>query len=62
MLTITGCQTVQPKSKVELPPRPQRQHLAAPETVADYARAFVYYESLVEQWEAWADTVEEISR
>lgn len=51
---MTGCRS----SKIVLPPRPQRIEQKAPETVRDYAELVLYYETLVEEWELWADTVE----
>ena len=50
---MTGCRS----SKIVLPPKPQRIEQKAPETVRDYAELVLYYETLVEEWELWADTV-----
>lgn len=55
---MTGCRTTkQEASKIELPPKPQRQELASPETLKDYAQMLNYYEHLVQEWEQWGDTV-----
>ena len=43
-----------------MPPKPEREVMPHIETVADYAEVILYYERLVEQWEAWGDTVEAI--
>lgn len=57
--TITsGCKTTE--IKPELPPRPEREYVGQLGTITDYALVIAYYEFLVEEWEAWADTVEEI--
>ena len=42
-----------------LPPRPQRQELEI-ESEKDIVHALNYYEHLVQEWEQWADTVEEL--
>ena len=39
---------------------PQRQELRKPESLKDYALIIVYYESLVQEWESWGATVEDI--
>ena len=54
----TGCQTT--KQKNELPPKPERQELQAPQTLKDCAEIINYYEHLVEEWEAWGELVEEM--
>lgn len=54
---ITSCVTTQ-KSDIVLPVKPQRQELKEPETLKDYAKIIVYYDSLVQEWELWAKTVE----
>lgn len=41
------------------PPRPERHKInLEPKTEKDYALILAYYEYLVEEWEAWADCVE----
>ena len=54
----TGCQTT--KQKNELPPKPERQEIQAPQTLKDCAEIINYYEHLVEEWEAWGELVEEM--
>jgi len=48
------------EKKIILPPKPQRQELPAPTNTKEIAEMLVYYEYLVEEWEAWSETVEEI--
>lgn len=56
-----GCKTTKTEKKgVTLPPKPQRQEIPFPEELKDYALIIVYYDSLVQQWETWAETVENI--
>ena len=57
LLIIQSCVT-KPKSEIKLPPRPQRQELKEAETVEDLADMINYYEHLLEEWEAWGDSVE----
>ena len=54
---ISGCKTTE---IVILPPMPQRENLPPVETVQDYADVIIYYEMLVQKWEVWGATVEEI--
>ena len=54
----TGCRTT--KQKSELPPKPERQEIQAPQTLKDCAEIINYYEHLVEEWEAWSILVEEM--
>lgn len=56
--TTTGCRTT--KQKNELPPKPERQKIQAPQTLKDCAEIINYYEHLVEEWEAWSELVEEM--
>jgi hypothetical protein len=56
-LIITGCKTTKVEKEIILPPKPQRQELKAPQDLKDLADILNYYEHLVEEWEAWADTV-----
>lgn len=59
VLTTTSCVS---KPKVEekpaLPPKPQRQEIAEPQTLQDIAAILNYYEHLVEEWEQWGETAE----
>jgi hypothetical protein len=57
LITITGCRTTKVEKEIILPPKPQRQELKAPQDLKDLADILNYYEHLVEEWEAWADTV-----
>jgi len=56
-LIIQGCRTTKVKKEIVLPPKPQRQELKAPQDLKDIADIMNYYEHLVEQWEAWGETV-----
>lgn len=58
MPIIAGCKTTKiERVIVYIPARPQRKEIQAPQSLQDYARILNYYESLVEEWETWADTV-----
>ena len=59
---ITSCQSSRIEPVIELPPKPQRRELKAPETVQDLAEIINYYEHLVEEWELWADTVTDLTQ
>lgn len=59
MLTINGCKTP-PKNEIVLPPLPQRQVVEIPATIKDYAALVLYYDTLVQEWELWADAVQNI--
>ena len=52
----TGCRTTK-QSKSELPPKPERQEIQAPQTLKDCAEIINYYEHLVEEWEQWGVVV-----
>ena len=55
---ITGCVSNKPVTPV-YPARPERHKInLEPKTEKDYALIIAYYEYLVEEWEAWADCVE----
>ena len=56
-LTIQGCKTTKVENEIELPPKPQRQELKAPQDLKDITELLNYYEHLVEQWEEWGETV-----
>ena len=60
-VTTIGCSTVQVETKIELPPMPQREEIKEPKSVKDLAGLVIYYEFLVSRWEAWGNTVEEIT-
>ena len=54
----TGCQTT--KQKNELPPKPERQEIQAPQSLKDCAEIINYYEHLVEEWEQWGVVVTDL--
>ena len=56
-LIILGCRTTKVEKEIVLPPKPQMQELKTPQDLKDLADILNYYEHLVEEWEAWADTV-----
>ena len=58
LVITTGCQTT--KQKNDLPPKPERQELQAPQSLKDCAEIINYYEHLVEEWESWGDAVSTI--
>lgn len=58
MLTITGCRTT--KIEIELPPKPAREEIEAPKDLKGIAEVLNYYEHKLQEWEAWADSVEAI--
>lgn len=59
-LITLGCRTTKVEYEIELPPKPQRQELKAPENLQDVAKILNYYEHLVQEWENWGDKVETI--
>ena len=60
LLAITSaCRTV-PVTPPALPPKPNREKQDVPKSVKDYAALLLYYDTLVQQWELWGDTVEKI--
>ena len=59
-LIITGCKTTKVEKEIILPPKPQRQELKSPQDLKDLADILNYYEHLVEQWEAWGNSVDAI--
>lgn len=61
ILTISACKTCpKTETKITLPPKPERSEIKKPETLKDYAMIIVYYEYLVQDWELWGKTVEEL--
>lgn len=50
---MTSCQTV----KV-IPPRPTRQKIETPKNFEESALVIIYYETLIREWETWADYTE----
>lgn len=55
LLALTSCAGT--TKGFELPPRPERKELPPPESLKDLANALNYYEFLLEDWEAWYETV-----
>ena len=60
VLTITGCRTTKEVNKIELPPKPQREEMAAPKDLKGIAELLNYYEHKLQEWEQWGATVEVI--
>lgn len=58
-LTTAGCATL-PRAETALPPMPERSEIKAPETAKDWAELLVYYEFLVQEWELWGRTAQEL--
>ena len=59
LLLMTSCVSTT-KSEIILPNKPERAELPNAKDIKDLVYIISEYESLVEQWEAWAQTVEEI--
>lgn len=55
----TGCRTLQIEAPT-LPPKPSRRTIEIPRTAKEYAEVIAYYESLVQEWELWGETVERV--
>ena len=53
---MTACVT-KPKAEIVLPPKPERQEQKEPADLKDLADLLNYYEHLVQDWEAWGDSV-----
>lgn len=53
-----GCKSLE-GNNIVFPPKPERKEIKNPESAKDYALIIAYYESLVEEWETWGETVEE---
>lgn len=60
-LNLKGCKST-PQTEIVLPEKPSREKIETPETLQDYAQIIIYYDSLVQKWELWAETVENITR
>ena len=60
LLITTGCTTSTNTVDITLPPKPARSEIGEVKTLSDFARVLNYYETLVEQWEAWGDSVDGI--
>lgn len=59
-LIITGCRTTKVEKEIVLPPKPQREEMEAPKDLKKVAELLNYYEHLVEEWEAWGNSVDAI--
>jgi len=57
---MTSCITT--SHNLELPPKPERKELEAPHDLKDCVQIINYYEHLVQEWELWGDTVEELNK
>ena len=58
LLITTGCVTTKKeKTKIVLPPVPEREEMPMIETTKDIAKVINYYEHLVQKWESWGDSV-----
>lgn len=57
ILTISGCKTTKIEKEIILPPKPVREEMEAPKDLKGIAELLNYYEHLVQQWEAWGETV-----
>lgn len=61
ILTISACKTCpKTETKITLPQKPERSEIKKPETFKDYASIIAYYEYLVQDWEIWGKTVEDL--
>lgn len=59
LATMTGCVT---NRRIELPPEPERKEIETPRNYKQAALVINYYEHLVQEWEAWAETVEKLTK
>ena len=46
--------------KKALPPTPKRAQLENPKNETDIIQMLIYYEYLVQEWEAWGETAQKI--
>lgn len=58
LIITAGCKTTKVEYVIILPPKPAREEIKNPTSVAECAEVINYYNSLVKQWEAWGETVE----
>ena len=61
IIIVPGCKTYEPKddyieSIIIL--RPKREVLEEPQDINDMVEIIIYYESLLQEWEAWGNLVE----
>jgi hypothetical protein len=59
LIIIQSCKTV-PCNDIHIPPQPERTSLNVPKTEEEYVDVIIYYETLLQKWELWAQTVEKI--
>lgn len=59
ILIITGCATT-PKTNKVLPPTPERTKIQKPTSEKEFLELLIYYEFLVQEWEAWGDTAKQV--
>ena len=57
-LITAGCATT--KADLILPPKPQREEMPEIKSTKDFANVINYYEHLVQEWEQWGCSVDEI--
>ena len=55
---MSACATSKAGAEIVLPPKPQREEQPKVETIKDAALLINYYEHLVQQWEQWGKTVD----
>ena len=61
MLTTVSCVTkTKHKNEILLPPKPERQEIQPPANLKEMCEILIYYEYLVQEWEAWGDAVSEL--
>lgn len=58
-LITVGCVTN--KTDITLPPKPQREVMPEITSVKDFAEVINYYEHLIQKWEQWGFTVEQMT-
>lgn len=59
-VTTTGCRSLKAEAPA-FPPKPERSLIETPHTIKEYAEIIAYYESLVQEWELWGETVEKVT-
>lgn len=60
MQIMTGCVTKPKPNNILLPPKPERQEIQTPTNLKEMCEVLIYYEYLVQEWEAWGDAVSEL--
>lgn len=59
-ILITSCVTIKNNDEIILPPKPERTEIPEITNLYDMVNVINYYEHLVEEWELWAESVEQI--